>query len=590
MNKNNNLLHGKKTVEVKAENVVGTHEEVLNKLSLILGKPVKVQLVTEDYFVVRGGRSEVYVYLLPDFIYVGKYEVFRKTQKRRYYTVKDNVGYSLIDSNANWIIKKRYYSIDPIGENYFKVVERSIVNGIYLYKVGCVDLKGIEVISANYTDIRHLIKDLFLCTTNIDAVSIQSILRAGNIRAIPFPIEEVQPINSTSLAIKVRNKWGFYNAEIKALTGFDYDGIEFHFDEQRKTVIATKNRLMDLVRVDETGVYVLWENAKSMTSNSIGKLTFIRDGEKSIIIRDDGDIIHEVTGNEGFSGVVCDDRTSNIILSKRSSEGYTGFRYDGTSVQLNGRYICLFTCDTNNYYYGITDRYRVHTHLYDENLNLVWDDYKCWTTGKQGYISVEKDNKVGLYNLNNRTLVVPMNYEVCKDHNEDSDGFKCQYEDIEGFKHLVGISNSGKDNITYWSVVQNGKKGVVKTTNNGYETVLECKYDNCVLVRDTINNVNIFFILTLKGKTYLCDFRGNKISAGFDAITQHYGTNYFIVERNKLNGVINSKGRLITNVSYSRILSIDENKKEVRARTTKGKEVKHWFITGNYKDPDEFKS
>ena len=576
MNKNNSLFQGKKTVEVKAENVVGTREEVLNKLSLILGKSVKVHLVTEDYFVVSGGYFEVYVYLLPDFIYVGKYEVFRRTRKKGYYTVKDRVGYSLIDSNANWITEKRYYSIDHIGENYFKVVERSIVNGRYLRKVGCVDLKGIEVISANYTDIRHLIKDLFLCTTDIDAVSIQSILRAGNIRAIPFPVEDVRTINDTSIAIKSRNKWGFYNAKIKALTGFDYDSIESNFEVQRKTIIATKGELKDLVLLDDTGVYILWENAEVMENNLSGQLTFIKDGEKSIIVRDDGEVIYEFKGTNKPLRVKCEDYTSNIIVSSVSRQSFTGIRYDGTSVKLEGACIYVFKCTRTVYYATGDSLYSGYKHLYDENLNLIWDKYRFWLTWFEEHLNIEKDNKVGLFDLNTYTTLVPMEYGLIK-----------RIGKLEGFKYFMQTFDSYGKRITYWSMVKDNKKGVMRVKDNGYEIVLECKYEDCEMSIDSNNS--ILFILTLDGKTYLCDYNGNKLSAGFDRIYL-YQKDYFIVERNTLKGLINNKGILITTVSHSDIIAISEFKKEVEVRTVKGNNTVYRFLSGAYKDPDKFKS
>ena len=74
--------------------------------------------------------------------------------------VKDNLGcgYGLMDSMGKWVVQPNYTLIEPLGQNYFSILNEQ--------GRGLVDFKGKEIISPKYDWISQLNDSIFSIRKN----------------------------------------------------------------------------------------------------------------------------------------------------------------------------------------------------------------------------------------------------------------------------------------------------------------------------------------------------------------------------------------------------------------------------------------
>ena len=131
---------------------------------------------------------------------------------------------------------------------------------------------------------------------------------------------------------------------------------------------------------------------------------------------------------------------------------------------------------------------------------------------------------------------------------------------------LTGETSSTKDNSkvqAYFSVCDNNKWGVI---NNNGDLVLECDYDNMIIIPDKTKDV--FVIVeginydTEKYSTKIIDQKGNQIINGYsDAMPLEnsnnkeswYEDNLLRFSNNGKYGLIDFKGNIIVNAEYDKI-------------------------------------
>ncbi len=182
--------------------------------------------------------------------------------------------------------------------------------------------------------------------------------------------------------------------------------------------------------------------------------------------------------------------------------------------------------------YKKNDKYGLINYQGKQITKPIYDDIKS-VGYKEGELVVKKDDKYGLIDKNGKTIV-KFEYDDIK-----CDGYYTQKSgyDLSGYITSVKTSEGLK-----FGYIDNNKKEVLKPEYNEVYRIIEIQDDN-----------NTFIIAYRNGQAGVIKNNKNIIDFSYQEIIYNDYNNVFLIEKNKLYGVVNLNGNMILEPKYSSI-------------------------------------
>jgi hypothetical protein len=321
--------------------------------------------------------------------------------------VKDNLGcgYGLMDVNGKWIVQPDYTLIEPLGQNYFLILNEQ--------GRGLVDSKGKEIISPKYDWISQLNDSVFSIRKNNFFGAFH--LRMGEIiPPIHYQLIYQQPFYISSGSLDSKN--AIYNSKGEKITKIAYDYSHISIDHillytrKGEKFFTTRIDLDgNILQPEMEGYYLPFNDYGLAPIGDVG--SYSRVNGKAGIINKEGKVITE---RKYQSIQYCNDKF--ILLDSNST---TFMDADGSNFK---EWECQFQPIISNSY----------THVPE----CLFNDY--------AWLSRCKD-KVGLFNGLGHQLAEPI-YDAIEPFSYSQRSETCTYKMYQQGK--CGILNiNGKQTI-----------------------------------------------------------------------------------------------------------------------------------------------